>query len=271
LDILQFASQAPSFTIHIKGRDVVPGPGMTITGGVINFSVQKQFLEVDPGNEFTPATPGALNFTQNAFVLQVQIDNNGGTAVGGGGPKQGGTTTFSGSSSAGLATINNYGAAVSPVGSAFATGGKTIFEDNTLAGNATINNVGGTLQSTFGGNTTFKGSSDAFNTTITNTGAIANNAFGGATSFQDSATAGKATILNEGSGVTGFDIAGETSFSGNASAGNASVTNAADFGRGLTSFSGAWRQRHYYNSGGNLCGGQERRSSELRRPAVTQL
>ena len=254
LDILQFASQAPSFTIHIKGRDVVPGPGMTITSGIINFSVHKQFLEVDPGNSFTPATPGSLHFIQNALVLEMQIDNNGGTAVGGGGPKEGGMTTFSGNSSAGLATINNYGAAVSPVGSAFATGGKTIFEDNTLAGNATINNVGGSLPSTFGGNTTFKGNSDAFNVTITNTGAIADNAFGGATFFQDDATAGGAKILNEGSGATGFDIAGETSFSGNASAGNASITNAAGFSAGgLTSFGGGTAgNATITNSGGTL-------------------
>jgi autotransporter-associated beta strand protein len=254
LDILQFASQAPSFTIHIKGRDVVPGPGMTISGGVINFSAQKQFLEVDPGNSFTPATPGALHFTQNALVLEVQIDNNGGTAVGGGGPKEGGTTTFSGFSNAGLATINNYGAAVSPVISAFATGGKTIFEDNALGGNATINNVGGTLPSTFSGNTIFKGNSDGFDATITNTGATANNAFGGTTSFLDSATAGGAIILNEGSGATGLDIAGRTSFSGNATAGNASITNAAGASiGGLTSFSGGTGgNATITNSGGTL-------------------
>src|SRR5437667_4475435 len=223
LDILEFASQAPSFTIHIKGQDRVVAPGMTITGGVINFSAHTHFLEVDPGNSNTPATPGALNFIQNAFVLQVQIDNNGGTAVGGGGPKEGGTTTFSGSSSAGLATINNHGAAVSPAGSASATAGQTIFEDNALAGTATINNVGGTLQSTLGGRTTFKGSSDAFDATITNTGAIANNAHGGSTLFQDTATAGGATILNEGSGATGLDTAGVTEFLGSSSAHNATI------------------------------------------------
>jgi hypothetical protein len=38
LDVLQFASQAPSFTIHIRGQDRVTSPGMTISGGVINFS-----------------------------------------------------------------------------------------------------------------------------------------------------------------------------------------------------------------------------------------
>jgi autotransporter-associated beta strand protein len=251
LDILQFASQAPSFTIHIKGQDGVVAPGMTISGGVINFSVNNQFLEVDPGNSFTPATPGSLHFTQSALVLQVQIDNNGGTAVGGGGPKEGGTTTFSGSSSAGLATINNNSAAVSPVGSAFATAGQTIFEDNALAATATINNVGGTLQSTIGGNTTFKGSSDALNATITNTGAIANNASGGTTFFQESATAGNATILNEGSGVTGIDSRGETSFSGNASAAQANITNAAGFSfGGLTSFDGGTAGHATITNGG---------------------
>jgi autotransporter-associated beta strand protein len=253
LDVLEFASPAPSFTIHIVGQDRVTAPGMTISGGVINFSVNKQFLEVDPGNSFTPATPGSLHFTQNALVLQVQIDNNGGTAVGGGGPKEGGMTTFSGSSSAGLATINNYGAAVSPVGSAVATAGRTIFEDNALASTAAINNVGGLLQSTFGGNTTFKGSSDAFNATITNTGAIGNNARGGATFFEDSATAGGATILNEGSGATGSDISGETSFSGNATAGHANITNAAGFSSGgLTSFgSGTGGTAIINNNGGD--------------------
>jgi autotransporter-associated beta strand protein len=255
LNILQFASQAPSFTIHIKGRDVVPGPGMTITGGVINFSVHNQFLEVDPGNSFTPATPGSLHFTQNAFVLQVQIDNNGGTAVGGGGPKEGGTTTFSGFSSAGLATINNYGAAVSPVVSAFATAGQTIFEDNTVAGTATINNVGGTLQSTFGGKTTFKGSSDAFDATITNTGAIGNNASGGATFFRDSATAGGATILNEGSGATGLDTAGVTEFEDSSSAQNATIVNAAgatDLGETIFGGSATAGNASITNNGGNI-------------------
>jgi hypothetical protein len=254
LDVLQFAAQAPSFTIHIKGRDVVPGPGMTISGGIINFSVFNQFLEVDPGNSFTPATPGALHFTGNALVLQVQIDNNGGTAVGGGGPKEGGTTTFSGTSSAGLATINNFGAAVSPVGSAFATAGKMIFEDNSIAGQAIINNVGGTLQVASGGTTTFAGSSDAFSATITNTGAIATNASGGTTFFQDNATAGGATILNEGSSATGFDVAGETVFSGNATADHANITNAAGgTDSGLSSFSGGTAgNATITNSGGTL-------------------
>jgi autotransporter-associated beta strand protein len=254
LDILQFANTAPSFTIHIRGKDAADGPGMTITGGVINFSANKQYLEVDPGNSNTPARAGALNFTQNALVLEVQIDNNGGTAVGGGGPKEGGTTTFSGTSSAGLATINNYGAAVSPVGSAFATGGETIFKDNALGGNATINNVGGTLQSTLGGRTTFQGSSDAFNATITNTGAIATNAHGGATFFQETATAGGATILNEGSGATGLDVTAVTSFSGNASAANAHITNAAGFSAGgITSFSGGTAgNATITNNGGTL-------------------
>jgi autotransporter-associated beta strand protein len=234
LNILQFASQAPSFTIHIKGRDAAAGPGMTITGGVINFSAQTQFLEVDPGNSDTAARPGALSFTGNALVLQVQIDNNGATATGGGGPKEGGTTTFSGSSSAGLATINNYGAAASP-----ATAGQTIFKDNALAGSATINNVGGTLQLTSGGTTSFRNSSDAINATITNTGAIANLASGGTTYFRDTATAGSATILNEGSGAIGSFVEGQTVFLENASAANAHITNAAGFSRGgRTNFSG---------------------------------
>src|SRR5437588_571703 len=240
LNVLGFAAQAPSFTIHIRGQDRVVAPGMTISGGVFNFSGNKQFLEVDPGNSFTPATPGSLHFTQNALVLGVlQIDNNGGTAVGGGGPKEGGMTTFSGTSSAGPATINNYGAAVPPVGSASATAGQTVFEGNALGGTATINNFGGTLQFTLGGTTTFKGSSDAVRATITNIGATAANALGGATSFQDSATAGGATILNEGSATTGFNIRGETFFSGNASAGQANITNAAGASvGGLTSFGG---------------------------------
>ena len=113
LNVLGFPAQAPSFTIHIRGQDGVVAPGMTLSGGVINFSGTNQFLEVDPGNSDTRATPGSLHFTQNAFVLGVlQIDNNGGTAVGGGGPKNGGMTTFSGTSSPGHATLNNFGAAV---------------------------------------------------------------------------------------------------------------------------------------------------------------
>jgi len=240
LTVLGFAAPAPSFTIHIRGQDGVVAPGMTLSGGVINFSVNNQFLAVDPGNSDTRATPGSLHFTQNAFVLGVlQIDNNGGTAVGGGGPKDGGLTTFSGTSSAGPATINNFGAAVSPAGSAFATAGQTVFEGNALAGTATINNFGGALQSTRAGTTTFKGSSDAVSATITNTGATAPNASGGLTSFQDTATAGGATILNGGSATTGFDIRGRTSFSGNASAGHANITNAGGASAGgLTSFAG---------------------------------
>lgn len=241
LNVLGFAATAPSFTIHIRGQDVVVAPGMTLSGGVINFSGTNQFLEVDPGNSNTPATPGSLHFTQDAFVLGggVQIDNNGGTAVGGGGPKEGGLTTFSGTSSAGPATINNFGAMVSPVGSAFATAGQTVFEGTAVAGTATINNFGGALQSTGGGTTTFKGSSDAVSATITNTGATAANARGGLTSFQDTATAGGATILNGASATTGFDIRGQTSFSGNASAGHANITNAGGTSAGgLTSFSG---------------------------------
>jgi autotransporter-associated beta strand protein len=255
LDILQFASQAPSFTIHIKGRDGALAPGMTITGGVINFSAEKQFLEVDPGNSDTRATPGGLSFTGNALVLQVQIDNNGGTAVGGGGPKEGGTTTFSGTSSAGMATINNYGAAVSPAGSAFATAGQTIFKDNALAGSATINNVGGTLQSTSGGRTTFKGSSDAFNATITNSGATATNASGGTTFFRETATAGGATILNEGSAATGLDTAGVTEFVDSSSAGNATIVNAAgatDLGETIFVGSATAGNASITNKGGNI-------------------
>jgi autotransporter-associated beta strand protein len=255
LDILQFANTAPSFTIHIRGKDAADGPGMTITGGVINFSANKQYLEVDPGNSNTPSRAGALDFTQNALVLQVQIDNNGGTAVGGGGPKEGGTTTFSGTSSAGLATVNNYGAAVSPAGSAFATEGQTIFKDNALAGNATINNVGGTLQSTDGGRTRFQDSSDAFNATITNAGATATNASGGTTSFQDTATAGGATILNEGSGATGLDSAGVTEFLGSSTAHNATIVNAAgatDLGETIFGGSATAGNASITNNGGNI-------------------
>jgi autotransporter-associated beta strand protein len=244
LNVLGFAAPAPSFTIHIRGQDGVVAPGMTLSGGVINFSLNNQFLEVDPGNSFTPATPGSLHFTQNAFVLGggLQINNNGGTAVGGGGPKEGGMTTFSGTSAAGQTTINNFAAAVSPVGSAFATAGQTVFEGSALAGTATINNVGGALQFTGGGTTTFKGSSDAVSATITNTGATAANARGGLTSFQNTATAGGATILNGGSATTGslaLDFRGQTSFSGNASAGHANITNAGGASAGgLTSFGG---------------------------------
>ena len=258
LGVLGFAAPAPSFTIHIRGQDGAVAPGMTISGGVINFSVNNQFLEVDPGNSDTSATPGSLHFTQSASVLGggVQIDNNGGTAVGGGGPKDGGMTTFSGTSSAGPATINNFGAMVSPVGSASARAGQTVFEDNALAGTAVITNFGGTLQFTLGGTTTFKGSSDAVTATITNFGATAASALGGLTSFQGNATAGGSTILNGGSATIGLaaDIKGQTSFSENASAGHANITNAAGASAGgQTTFGGGTGgNAAITNNGGNI-------------------
>jgi autotransporter-associated beta strand protein len=236
LNTLQFPSGAPAFDIHIISMTITGGPG----AGVINDSGVTQTLDVDPGNSFTPTTPGVLNFDQSAVAGAVQINDNGGTAVGGGGPKEGGSTTFKLNSSAGQATINNTAAQVSPVGSAFATAGKAFFQGSSTAGSAAINNFGGTLDVTEGGSTEFSGSSNAGIATIRNMAASGTNAFGGKTSFTDNSMAGSATITNDGTSATGFFAEGFTDFGGTSSAENATINNnggtAATTSGGVTQF-----------------------------------
>jgi hypothetical protein len=114
--------------------------------------------------------------------------------------------------------------------------GYTIFNGTSSAGHASITNYGPCCSHASGGHTSFTGTSTAADASIYN-GASPGYAGGGWTGFGDTSTAGRATITNESDFVGGYTIFGGSSTADSAIL----VANAGGFegGGGAIIFNGA--------------------------------
>ena len=200
---LQFATTAPAYFYDLSGRALVIGGA-----GILNSSSSAPtfnafgLLEFDnaatAGNAIINNTPGATTFTGTSTAGTATITNS-----------FGGLLSFTDSSTAGGASITTN------------SGSQTRFSANSTAGNATIIANSGAL-------TQFFDNSTAANATISNNGvlnffdastagnaAIANLAASNIVNFFNSSTAGNASITNNGF----------LGFSDTSTAGNASITN----------------------------------------------
>src|SRR5271165_2193843 len=224
---INFDPGANAFTINTTGGTLtIDGPG------VVNNSGKTQTITnngVFAAPSATPMPAGSTVFSNSSTAGNATINNNGAAITG-----VGGVTEFTQTSTAGNATINNNGATANGT-----NGGFTGFSDSSTAGNATINNNGGAVSGTGGGFTEFIQTSTAGNAAITNNGDTASGANSGFTVFSDTSTAGNATITNNGSAVSG-GVGGFTEFILTSTAANATITNnggtASGASGGLTEF-----------------------------------
>ncbi|MBV8899999.1 MAG: autotransporter-associated beta strand repeat-containing protein, partial [Verrucomicrobia bacterium] len=183
----------------------------TVTSLTLSGSVTIGSITFQPGaSAFTINTNG-----QNLAVEGIGIVNNSGKAqaiTNNGAAFQAGitgitivaagSTQFLNASTAGSATITNYGGAFSG-----GSGGSTQFLNASTAASATITNYGGDVFGARSGLTEFLGTSTAGNATITNNGG-ASGAEGGSTFFFDRSDGGTARAITNGNGS--FDISGLT-------------------------------------------------------------
>jgi autotransporter-associated beta strand protein len=178
----------------------------------------------------TGAYGGAAYFQDSSSVGNARITNNG-CGVGSSTSLYSGVgTTFIDGTTAGSATILNYGGSA-----ANAYGGYTQI-DFCSAGTATITNEAG-AGSAFGGETVLNVQASGGTASITNDGGGAGGAAGGHTIVYNSSTAGAATIDNDPAQDTSA-FSGQTTFNGG-SAGSATINNN---GSGLA-FSGSSPQQ----------------------------
>ena len=200
---LQFATTAPAYFYDLSGRAlVIGGAGILISSSSAPTFNAFGLLEFDnaatAGNAIINNTPGATTFTGTSTAGTATITNS-----------FGGLLSFTDSSTAGGASITTN------------SGSQTRFSANSTAGNATIIANSGAL-------TQFFDNSTAANATISNNGvlnffdastagnaAIANLAASNIVNFFNSSTAGNASITNNGF----------LGFSDTSTAGNASITN----------------------------------------------
>jgi autotransporter-associated beta strand protein len=185
IESITFDPGANAYTIETNSNM------LTIQGaGIVNNSGTTQTI-INNATAIN-AVAGVTVFSGTATAGSATITNDGGTAF----ATSGGFTNFSAGSTAGSATItNDAGTAISP--------GATAFHDSSTAGSATITNNGGTASATSGGATTFYVNSNAGSATIANKGGTASGTSGGATTFYDNSNAGSVTITNYGGTANG--------------------------------------------------------------------
>lgn len=168
---------------------------------------------VNAPGEVVGAAGGVTTFAQDAGAGNAIISNQSSLGVGGGGR---GTLVFRDSSSAQNAVIDNQGGRQ-------LINGFTLFSQSTTAGNASITNFGGSAAGASGGLTQFLDRSTAGSATLVMAGGGVDGALGGATVFFADATAGSATFDVRGAAVLGA-AGGTLRFTNQATAGQSTVT-----------------------------------------------
>lgn len=232
---LEFRNNSTAAQATIENRPGVLGPNFknASPNPTAGLGGETRFLDsalagaayiVNSAAAFGSSYDGTItSFADNTSADHATILNNGVSATTS--PyAYGGETEFTGSATAGFATVTNLN---SNNGTQYSQG-RTVFFDTAIAANALFVNIGGA--SGFlpaGGTTEFRGSSSAANGTFMNWGGTGGSFPGrGTTQFFDTATAGNGTFTNK----PGYGSGGAVEFYGHSTAANGTFVNDGPFG-----------------------------------------
>ncbi|HEY2799603.1 MAG TPA: autotransporter-associated beta strand repeat-containing protein [Chthoniobacterales bacterium] len=202
---IAYTTAADSFSIAVAAQT-----SLTISGvGIMNASDVTQSIATTSG-------PGgllgsALNFTGSSTAGNATVNTPGGDSP----SAMGGTTTFSDTSSAGSGSFLTTGSQASN-----SQPGVLVFSDNSTAGSASFMTTGSHVLNGNGAAISFAGHASAGSATLTMTSSdVTGTASGGQAQFSDSSTAEKAMLIATG----GIGLPGTINFLGASSGGKARV------------------------------------------------
>ena len=208
---IAYTTAADSFSIAIAAQT-----SLTISGvGIMNTSSVKQSISTTSGTGGLPNS--ALNFTGSATAGDATVNTLGGDSP----SAKGGTTTFSDSASAANGTFLTTGSQASN-----GQPGVLVFSDDSTAGNASFMTTGSHVQNGSGATVFFGGHASAGNATLnmTSSDVTGGTASGGLAQFSDSSTAATAMLTATG----GIGLPGTISFLGASKGGKARVVLSDD-------------------------------------------
>ncbi|MFN0129086.1 MAG: autotransporter-associated beta strand repeat-containing protein [Verrucomicrobiales bacterium] len=256
LNTLNFAADAPAYTLRFKPRTSTRFLGSNPGTGIINFSGQTHQIILESSFRdglWIPPLAAKVTFDGGAIAGNTDYLLRGGGTTIAGGPlphvplflqrHPGASIVFQNNSSAGTASFVIEGGAGDGGPNAQVT-----FQQNASAGAAKFRAKGGLLglslpqgnvATGFGGQVLFQDKATAGGATIDTEGqAETMNGPGGFAVFTGSSTAADSQIHNHGSTYVN-GIGGGTYFSGNSTAGAAEITNDADGANSVTPSVGA--------------------------------